>query len=196
MAQMPERQRAAARLRHVADQNAFPTGRLGGGRREFLQEFDQFRMAPVAIARQPHHLPVRPVDRQLDAALQTAARVVADGHGLAEARQLGRREQRLGRHLVFADGGFRGRHRRRHGDGSLRKAADGERAGESQRQSQHGDETGVHDVSGLAIPPPPVSLNARDYLNKAAEFPRRAAAKKRVKPRAFMIRFRRNMHRR
>jgi hypothetical protein len=88
VAQMAERQRTAARLRHVADQDALPAGRLGGERREPLQELDQFRMAPIAIARQPHHLPVRAVDRQLDAALQTAARVVADGHRVAEARQL------------------------------------------------------------------------------------------------------------
>ena len=44
------RQRAAARLRHVADQNAFPAGGLGGAGGEFFQEADQVRMAPVAIA--------------------------------------------------------------------------------------------------------------------------------------------------
>ena len=97
VAHVAERQRAAARLRHVADQDALPAGGLGGERREALEEFDQFGMAPIAVARQPHHLPVRAVDRQFDAALQAAARVVADRHGLAEARQLRFREQKLGR---------------------------------------------------------------------------------------------------
>jgi hypothetical protein len=90
-------QRAAARLRQVADQDAGPAGGLGGERREALEELDQLRMAPIAVARVAHHLPVRPVDRQLDAALQAAARVIADRLRLADARQLHPREQRLGR---------------------------------------------------------------------------------------------------
>ena len=60
---------------------------LARARREFFQEAHQRRVAPVAVARQPHHLPVRAVDRQFDAALQTAARVIADRHGLADRRQ-------------------------------------------------------------------------------------------------------------
>ena len=69
--------RAAARLRHVADQQAGPADRrrfVG----EAFEELDQLGMAPVAVARQPHHLPGRPVDRQRLAAGEAAVGVVAD----------------------------------------------------------------------------------------------------------------------
>ena len=60
-----------------------PTSRSGPADRrrlvgEALEELDQVRMAPVAVARQPHHLPGRAVDRQRHAAGETAAGVVAD----------------------------------------------------------------------------------------------------------------------
>ena len=158
------RQRPAARLRHVADQDALPAGRLGGLRRESLQERDQFRMTPIAVARQPHHLPGRAVDRQFDAALQTAARVVADGHGFAEARQLFFREQDLGRQFFFCGRGLCRRHRR--GDGRfrrlwrLRAAAAGESAGKGERQGERGGDSDSHDGSDLAILPSTVRLNA------------------------------------
>ena len=61
MAHVSERQRAAARLRQVADQDAFPAGGLGGERREFFQELDQARVAPIAVARQRITCQVGPV---------------------------------------------------------------------------------------------------------------------------------------
>ena len=107
VARVSEGQRSAARLRHVADQDAGPAGGLGGARREAFQEAHQFRMAPIAVARQPHHLPVRPVDRQFDAAGETALRVIADGARAAGGRQLLGREQIFRRRgpfdLGFAD---------------------------------------------------------------------------------------------
>ena len=57
-------------------------------------------MAPIAVARNAHHLPGRAGDRQRDAAGQTAMRVIADRHRLAQARQLFRREQGLGGEAV------------------------------------------------------------------------------------------------
>ena len=65
-----------------------------------LEELDHVRMAPVAVARQPHHLPGLAVDRQRHAAGEAALGVEADG-----ARRHRRRrrrppaEQLLGRRL-------------------------------------------------------------------------------------------------
>ena len=70
--------RPAARLRHVADQQAGPVRHLRHLRGEPLHERDQLRMAPVAVARQPHHLPGPAVDRQRDAAGEAALGIEAD----------------------------------------------------------------------------------------------------------------------
>jgi hypothetical protein len=56
---MSEWKRTAARLRHIANQDATPAGGFGGQWREPFQEFHQLRMPPIAIARHPHHLPIR-----------------------------------------------------------------------------------------------------------------------------------------
>ncbi len=107
MAPVAGHHRSAARLRHVADQQARPADRrhLGG---EPFEERDQVRMAPVAVARQPHHLPGRPVDRQRHAAGETAVGVVAD----RARRHRGRRglaaEQFLGRRVGIVRVGQRG----------------------------------------------------------------------------------------
>ena len=82
---MPERKRAAPRLRHVADQNPLPASSFRGLWREAFQELHQFRMAPIAITRYSHHLPSRPRCGQFDTPLKTTARVVADRHSSAEA---------------------------------------------------------------------------------------------------------------
>ena len=72
MAGVAGQHRAAARLRHVADQKAVPSDLLGLVRQS-LEKCDQLRMAPIAIARQPHDLPGRAVDRQRDGARKAAA---------------------------------------------------------------------------------------------------------------------------
>ena len=46
---------------------------------EPLDELDEFRITPIAVARQPHDLPGRPGDRQLDRAGHAAVRVGPDG---------------------------------------------------------------------------------------------------------------------
>ena len=89
--------RPAARLRHVADEQARPARGLRRPRREALQKSDELRMAPVAVARQAHDLPVRPVDRQLLAAGETAARIKADRIGLKRRAVLRAAKQLLGR---------------------------------------------------------------------------------------------------
>ncbi len=98
MAPVAGQHRAAARLRHVADQQAVAPADLRRLVGEALEEFDQVRMAPVAVARQPHHLPGLAVDRQRDAAGEAAVGVVADrarrerrGRRLAAEQVLGRR---------------------------------------------------------------------------------------------------------
>src|SRR3569833_1885897 len=108
VAHVSERQRPAARLRHVADEDAVPAGRLGVGGREALEEADEVGMAPVAVARQAHDLPVLAGYRQRHAALQATARVVADRHCLAERRQFLLVEKLLGWLLAFFLFGFGG----------------------------------------------------------------------------------------
>ena len=97
MAGMAGEHRAAARLRHVAHEQPVPAGlrRLRG---EPLEELHQVGMAPVAVAREPHHLPGRAVDRQRHGARETALGIEADGarlqirrRGLAAEQLLGRR---------------------------------------------------------------------------------------------------------
>ena len=64
VAGVPGEHRTAARLRHVADQDPGPAGILVGLGRQPLQQRDHVGMRPVAIARQPHHLPGVAGDRQ------------------------------------------------------------------------------------------------------------------------------------
>ena len=70
--------RSAARLRHVADEDARPVRDRRHLLRETLEEGDERRIAPVAVARQAHHLPGLAIDRQRLAAGETAARIEAD----------------------------------------------------------------------------------------------------------------------
>ena len=90
----PVMHRTAARLRHVADQKPVPSGLLGVLTKP-LDESDQLRVAPIAIARQPHHLPGRARDRQLLGAGHAALGVAADG-----ARRTGERCQSCGRTIL------------------------------------------------------------------------------------------------
>ncbi len=57
--------RTAARLPDVADQYAGPAGVLVRLDRQPLQQRDHVGMSPIAVARQPHHLPGVAVDRHL-----------------------------------------------------------------------------------------------------------------------------------
>ena len=79
---------SAARLRHVADQEPRPAVERAGVARQPLEIIEQARRAPIAVARHPHHLPIRSVDRQRHAAGETAFGVAADRAG-GERRGLG-----------------------------------------------------------------------------------------------------------
>ena len=67
MAGMAGEHGPAARLRHVADEESAPADFFGFFGEAF-EESDQLGMSPVAIARQPHDLPGRAVDRQREGA--------------------------------------------------------------------------------------------------------------------------------
>ena len=78
--------RSAARLRNIADQEPRPAV-LHCLARQFLQQRDQFRMAPAAIAFEPHDLPGRPVDGHGDRAGDAALGIKAIGGGRRYRRQ-------------------------------------------------------------------------------------------------------------
>lgn len=79
--------RSAARLRNVADEKTRPSvdARQAGG--EPLQEADHLRMTPVAVAGEPHDLPVLAVDRDRRRPGHAASGIAADG----SRAQIGRR---------------------------------------------------------------------------------------------------------
>ncbi len=69
---VPRENRTAARLRYVADQKAGPNPfrlRLTG---DLLDRRDEFRMAPVAVSRQAHHLPGVAIDAERGTAREAA----------------------------------------------------------------------------------------------------------------------------
>ncbi len=78
MTGMPGDHRPAARLRHVAHQEAVPVARLVDLGGEFLQDPDKRRVTPIAIAGEPHHLPCRAIDRKRGAARKAAIGVEPD----------------------------------------------------------------------------------------------------------------------
>src|SRR5262249_54809180 len=93
--------RPAARLRQVADKDTIPAGRLRGSWGEFLQKVDQAGMAPIAVARQAHHLPGPAVDGKFNAGRKTSAVIVADRYGFPDRRQLDRAEELFRRQSFF-----------------------------------------------------------------------------------------------
>ena len=62
MAGMAGDHRTAAGLRHVADEETRPAVEAARVARETLKKVEQARMSPIAVAREPHHLPVRTAD--------------------------------------------------------------------------------------------------------------------------------------
>ena len=64
MAGMAGDHRAAARLRHVADEETRPAVEATRVARQVLEIVEQARMSPIAVAREPHHLPVGAADWQ------------------------------------------------------------------------------------------------------------------------------------
>ena len=66
---------------------------------ELFEEGDEIRMAPVAVARQPHHLPGLAVDRHRDGAGEAALGVEADRARLQRRRRGAAAEQFLGGRL-------------------------------------------------------------------------------------------------
>ena len=132
--------RPAARLRNVADENARPNAFAGRLARKAFEEGDHRGMAPIAIARQAHHLPSLAVDRQRLGARQTAARIEADRARLHLGRRHRAAENLLGRQFRIGGIGERGQGRGLEGAFVLRQRAPAgaaERGGEA-RQSEKG----------------------------------------------------------
>src|SRR5690606_15703773 len=73
---MARQHRATARLRDVADQKPRPTV-LGRITRELLEQSDQVRVSPAAIAAEPHCLPVLPIWSDGDASGKAALGIEA-----------------------------------------------------------------------------------------------------------------------
>ena len=97
--------RTAAWLGHVADQQPGQPSACAASAKP-LDEGDQLRVAPVTVARQPHRLPGRTVDRQGRAAGETALGIAADDGGPQPVPgSLTRTEQLLGRRLRGANRG-------------------------------------------------------------------------------------------
>ena len=90
--------RPAQRLAHVADVEAGPA-EAGGLPRQVHQELDELRVAPVAVARQPHRLPGRAGFGQLDVARGAAARIAAKGRRRPAIRGAERAEDVLGQRI-------------------------------------------------------------------------------------------------
>ena len=63
---------SAARLRHVADKKPRPAIKGACVARKPLEKIEQPRIAPVAVAGEPHHLPVRAVDGKRHAASEAS----------------------------------------------------------------------------------------------------------------------------
>jgi hypothetical protein len=86
--------RPAARLREIADEDAVPARDLRGLGRESLEHRNEFRVPPVAIARETHRLPVLAVDRERDCTREAALgvepdRACAHGRGVAHLAEQG-----------------------------------------------------------------------------------------------------------
>ncbi len=121
MAGMAGEHRSATRLRHVADEEPGPAVERARVACQPLEIIEEARVAPIAVAGEPHHLPVGAVDRQRRAAGETTFGVAADRAGGERsgrsrgAEQLSRgRPFGLGRRLLGGGLGrrFRGRGRR------------------------------------------------------------------------------------
>src|SRR5262245_59074123 len=63
MAIMTGQHRSTPRLREITYQQPGPPD-LGSLLRQAFEQADEIRVAPPAVAREPHHLPSPPVDRQ------------------------------------------------------------------------------------------------------------------------------------
>ena len=99
--------RAAARLRDITDQKAGPTV-PGGVARQALDQRNHRRMAPPAVAREPHGLPVRAVSGDRDAAAEAALGIEAVGFRRHHRRQRLVAEQVLRQRFRIC--GMSGRH--------------------------------------------------------------------------------------
>ena len=117
MAGMAGEHRPAARLRHVADQYSGPAGILVRLIRQPLHQRDHVGMGPVAVARQPHHLPGVAVDRQSLRACDAAMGVEAEHARRHRRRQHLASEQFLGGDLGIV--GIGQRRQRFQVDGAL-----------------------------------------------------------------------------
>ncbi len=106
MAGMAGEHGSAARLRHVADEEPRPAVERARVACQPLEIIEEARVAPIAVAGEPHHLPVRPVDRQRHAAGETAFGVAADRAGGERSGRGRGAEQLSGERALGLGGGF------------------------------------------------------------------------------------------
>ncbi len=111
MAGMAAQHWAAPRLRYVSDHQTGPTVLLARIRGQPLEQSNELGVAPVAVARQSHHLPGRPVDRKCRGAGEAASGIGAEGARRHIGRRLLGAEQFFGRDLVDRLIGDRGKRR-------------------------------------------------------------------------------------
>ncbi len=105
---MAGQHRAAPRLRNIAHQQARPAVDRRHHLGEPFEKGDQHRIAPVAVAGQPHHLPRLPVDRQRLGAREAASGIKTDGARLKFGRRQHPPEDLFGRQMRIRRIGQRG----------------------------------------------------------------------------------------
>ncbi len=146
MAGMAGQHRTAARLRHVSDKETRPAVERAGVARQPLQIIEELRGAPIAVAREPHHLPVGAVDGKRDGTGEAALGVGADRARGERSRGRHRAEQLTRRRLLglgflrgrLRGGLRRGRRRRSRLGGAARHLLGGDRpTKQRQNEAQH-----------------------------------------------------------
>ena len=138
----------AARLADVSDENAGPAGILVRMHRQPLEKRDRLGMAPIAVARQPHHLPGVAIHRHLRGTGDAALGVLADHLGRLRRRQILSRKKLLGADLGIL--GILQRRQRLRIERALVLRRRGKRAGGCRDQKQDENRAGLHRLTLFA----------------------------------------------
>src|SRR5262245_59074610 len=98
MAIMIGQHRSTPRLREITHQQSGPAD-LGTLLRQALKQADEIRVTPHAVAREPHHLPGPPLDRQCHRTGEASLGIETDRPRLHRSRSRLAAEQLLGRNV-------------------------------------------------------------------------------------------------